>query len=541
MDIPIDEIRSSPFQPRLDFDLSDLRPSIEREGIRDPLTVRRVGDHYELMDGERRLRAAKELSLTKVPCVVEEATDEEARRLIWVLNTQRKDYTVQEKANHFRTLRDRYAMGVREIARECGYPEPQIVADHLNVLKLPEDYQQKVWRGEIGIGHIRELSVLLTEAVSYETQVTSLLDQVVEQRLDFMQLRELVKPKLKELKAARLKAAQAAVPELQGVSLETPEAKEKAAKALRREAGRQRKAALTPEEKAKREEDKKRKRAEREAARKKREEAELQKRLEAEKAKMVKLSLQQAEALLLDDPKFLEKAAQKLKAITKGEEAPSESSIHKRKFDVWSIAQVDVDKPYGDPEYPGAIPGDIVGNVLLWFLPKGGKVVDPMAGGGVTEDVCKALGQHYTPLLYDNFSIKDYKYRRSITFNDIAKGTLPPEAQGADLVFADPPYGPLKEYGAPPEGLYQIIQGLAEASLQALNPGGVAAVLMQNYYMEGECMGDLIPLINDTIAIFKDVGFKQIFEATVPLYGKVARSDDHMTHIDRRLLVFRRD
>lgn len=228
------------------------------------------------------------------------------------------------------------------------------------------------------------------------------------------------------------------------------------------------------------------------------------------------------------------------KAVTEAEKPPS-LGILKRKFDVWSIAEKDLEKPFGDPEYPGAIPGDIVGNVLLWFLPKGGKVVDPMAGGGVTEDVCKALGQHYTPLLYDNFSIKDYKYRGSIMFNNIAKGTLPPEAQGVDLLFADPPYGPLKEYGAPPEELYQIIRGLAEASLQALNPGGVVAVLMQNYYMEGECMGDLIPLINDTSAIFKDVGFKQIFEATVPLYGKVARSDDHMTHIDRRLLVFRRD
>jgi hypothetical protein len=74
----------------------------------------------------------------------------------------------------------------------------------------------------------------------------------------------------------------------------------------------------------------------------------------------------------------------------------------------------------------------------------------------------------------------------------------------------------------------------------SLKPNGYVAVLMANYYTGGECVGDFVPLIRETARIFEDAGFKQIFEATVPLYGKVARSNDHMTHIDRRLLIFQK-
>jgi len=227
--------------------------------------------------------------------------------------------------------------------------------------------------------------------------------------------------------------------------------------------------------------------------------------------------------------------------VSKFETLPHRGNdVVKRKFDVWNIANIDLEKPFGDADYPGAIPGDIVGNVLLWFLPNGGKVVDPMAGGGVTEDVCRALGDKYEPLLYDNMSLKNYNYRESIKYNDIEQGSLPEEAHGADLIFVDPPYGPLKEYGFESERLRSVLKGLAKASIDVLKPNGYVAVLMQNYYVEGECVGDFVPLIRETAEIFESFGFKQIFEATVPLHGKVARSDEHMTHIDRRLMVFQK-
>jgi len=218
-----------------------------------------------------------------------------------------------------------------------------------------------------------------------------------------------------------------------------------------------------------------------------------------------------------------------------------EAQIIRRKFDVWNIAGIDLKKPFGDPSYPGAIPGDIVGNVLLWFLPDGGKIVDPMAGGGVTEDVCKFLGSDkYQCLLFDSKRLPNYKYRESIRFNDIATGSLPLEAESVDLVFADPPYGPLKEYGMNVEDLKRVIEGLAQASYKVLKLKGKVAVLMQNHYEGGECTGKFIGLVRQTAEIFEKSGFTQIFEVTVPLYGKVPRNEATMTHIDRRLMVFQK-
>jgi ParB family chromosome partitioning protein len=226
---------------------------------------------------------------------------------------------------------------------------------------------------------------------------------------------------------------------------------------------------------------------------------------------------------------------------TPSKEEPTESKpqIVKRAFDVWGIAAMDTEKPFGDKDYPGNIPGDIVGNVLIWFLPDGGKVVDPMAGGGVTEDVCKFLGiEKYPSVLFDSKRLHSYRYRETIKYADVSDGKLPDEANNAALVFADPPYGPLKEYGMTINDLYRVLSGLAKASYGCLKGKGIVAVLMQNYYAEGECQGEFIPLVRRTIEIFEATGFKQIFEITVPLYGKVARSKISMTHIDRRLVIF---
>ncbi len=266
----------------------------------------------------------------------------------------------------------------------------------------------------------------------------------------------------------------------------------------------------------------------------------LTRQIKAEKERVKK-----ANEELRKDPELRKEVAEEIKteqtSKKKRDSTRSYFEPKKRSFDVWNIAAIDLEKPFGDPEYPGAIPGDIVANVLMWFLPEGGKVIDPMAGGGVTEDVCRFLDPIYDALLYDNFSLSDYKYRGSIDFNDILTGKLPEEANGADLIFADPPYGPQKDYGTNPERIFLLLEGLAKASKDTLKDHGLVSVLMQNYYLEDECVGEFVPLIRKTAEIFEMIGFKQIFEVTVPLYGKVARSKEHMTHIDRRLMVFRKE
>lgn len=248
MEVPIGLIRPSPYQPRLDFDLEDLKGSIMKDRIVSPLVVRQIDSGYELIDGERRARLAKELGYETVPCQVIEADDEKAMRLVWRLNVERKDYTPKEKAYHFRN-RQREGMSLREIGRLFGYDHHDILM-YLNVFKLPEEYQEAVWQGSIPIGNIRELEALLGSGAHAPPEVINWLDQ----RLSSPELRKALSPTLAKFKEQQVQKAQQAIGEIAPeIALETPEDYERAAAALREEAKRRSEALLTPQERAARE------------------------------------------------------------------------------------------------------------------------------------------------------------------------------------------------------------------------------------------------------------------------------------------------
>jgi len=231
--IPIDMVKPSPFQPRIKFNLDELETSIKQDGILQKLLVRLVVKHYELIDGERRWRVAKKLGFTEVPCDVIEADDSEARRLVWTLNTQRKDYEPKEKALYFQKLMKEQKMSLRQIAEEFGVSHSTVI-DYLNVLKLPEQYQEMVWNGQIKMGIIRELQPLFSSG-PYGPQITELLNKVVKQGWTQKQLREALKPTLKKIEQKKVEEAKKLIPEIP-VKLETPQAYEEAAKLLKRKA-----------------------------------------------------------------------------------------------------------------------------------------------------------------------------------------------------------------------------------------------------------------------------------------------------------------
>lgn len=247
MEVPIDQIKPSPYQPRLTFDLEDIKGSIMRDGILVPLTVRKKDGYYELIDGERRWRIAKELGYETVPCTIIEADDESADRMTWKVNTLRKDYEPEEKARHWKWHQEE-GMSIRGIARDHD-ESPQNVLAHLNVFKLPEKYQRLVWdRGSpLTVGHIQELGPLFGEAVPIGTLVKR-LDLVIERKLTVHELRGVLKPDYEEIKKRRIEAAKEAVPKImpEAKKPETPEELEMAAELLRREAERRK----TPEQRA---------------------------------------------------------------------------------------------------------------------------------------------------------------------------------------------------------------------------------------------------------------------------------------------------
>ena len=245
--IAIDKIKPSPYQPRLSFDLEDIRGSILKDGVLVALTVRKKNGFYELIDGERRLRLAKDLGYKNVKCDVIDVNDETARRMVWKVNTLRKDYTPKEKAYHFRKLQES-GMSLRAIARECDYEE-HTVAAHLNVFKLPQKYQDYIWDNKISVSHIQELGAFfngsaLDNAVKY-------LDQILDRKLTSKELRDTIKPELEEIERKRVESAKKAVGKITTEVKEpkSPEELEKAAEALRREAERRKTAERKAEEK----------------------------------------------------------------------------------------------------------------------------------------------------------------------------------------------------------------------------------------------------------------------------------------------------
>jgi len=278
MDVPVDKIKPSPYQPRMTFDLEDIRGSIMRDGILVSLTVREKENYYELVDGERRLRLSKELGYKTVPCDIIEIDDDTARRMVWKVNTLRKDYTTVEKAKFFKKMQEEYGMSLQGIAREYD-TGPHTVLAYLNVFKLPDKYQQMVWGRIIPIGVIQELEKpfngMMYITPEKNPEVFTLLDRAAREK-GFGQraVREALKPYLAKFRAEQVDAAKEALAEFEP-EVETPETPEdlrKAADALRREAKRKEEAEKTPEQRAAEKAEKGR--IEKEAAEKRQREAE---------------------------------------------------------------------------------------------------------------------------------------------------------------------------------------------------------------------------------------------------------------------------
>lgn len=161
----VNEISINPNQPRRQFDraeMDDLRQSIAQHGILQPLVVRRVSDNqYELVAGERRLRAAKELSWEKVPCVVRMGVNTSATRLQLALieNIQRQDLNPIDEALAYQQLNEEYGMTHEEIGERVGRSRVGIT-NIIRVLQLPEEIQKGLIDGKISSGHAKAILMI---------------------------------------------------------------------------------------------------------------------------------------------------------------------------------------------------------------------------------------------------------------------------------------------------------------------------------------------------------------------------------------------
>jgi ParB family chromosome partitioning protein len=167
LEVAIDRITPSPFQPRRTFDeakIEELAASIRNQGIIQPLVVRPKDDGFELIAGERRWRAAMKAGLNRVPVVLRDASDLEALQLALVENLQREDLNPIEEAGGYRRLQEEFHWSQEEMAEKVGKSRPAI-ANSLRLLSLPGEVQQEVSAGNLPAGQARALLGLHTEAL----------------------------------------------------------------------------------------------------------------------------------------------------------------------------------------------------------------------------------------------------------------------------------------------------------------------------------------------------------------------------------------
>lgn len=154
-----DEIFTNPYQPRREFDeklIEELAQSISENGIIQPLTVRKTPKGYELIAGERRLRAVKKLGLKQVPIVIRKASDREALELALIENIQRENLNCIDEALAYFQLQQEFALSQEEISRRVG-KERATVANYLRLLKLPEAVMQDLKDQKLSFGHGKAL------------------------------------------------------------------------------------------------------------------------------------------------------------------------------------------------------------------------------------------------------------------------------------------------------------------------------------------------------------------------------------------------
>ncbi len=193
--IDIDKIERNPYQPRADFDpvaLDELRQSILEKGIIQPITVRRLERGYQLISGERRVRAAREAGLKQVPAyIIRVQSNEEMLELALVENLQREHLNPIEVAISYRRLIEECRLTQDEVSKRIG-KDRSTVTNFLRLLKLPDVIQMAVRKGELSGGHARALA-----GVDDEVLRMKIFKKAVSRGLSVREVERLAQPKAK--------------------------------------------------------------------------------------------------------------------------------------------------------------------------------------------------------------------------------------------------------------------------------------------------------------------------------------------------------
>lgn len=188
--IPVDEIRPNPYQPRKVFDdeaLQELSSSIKQHGVFTPILVKKSIQGYDLIAGERRLRASKLAGMKDIPAIIVDFNDQEMMEIALLENIQREDLNVMEEAKAYEKLIQRLNYTQEQLAHRVGKSREHIT-NTLRLLKLPEDVQEYVVDKKLSMGHVRALLGLKSE-----DSMRKIAKQAIDQGLSVRKVEQMVK------------------------------------------------------------------------------------------------------------------------------------------------------------------------------------------------------------------------------------------------------------------------------------------------------------------------------------------------------------
>jgi len=203
VEIALDEIKKNPYQPRTYFNeekLNELKESIEKNGLLQPIIVKKAVKGYYIIAGERRYRAFELLGRKEIPAIIKEMTDEEMMVFAVLENLQREDLSALEESESYKNLMDKMSLTQEELAKKLGKSRPYI-ANSLRLLKLPLEIKNKLEQGIISTAHARTLLSLKTKKA-----MEDVCTLVIERKMSVRELEEYVAKLLKPKEVKKPKA-----------------------------------------------------------------------------------------------------------------------------------------------------------------------------------------------------------------------------------------------------------------------------------------------------------------------------------------------
>ncbi len=200
IEIDINDLRPNPYQPRKVFNdetLNDLAESIKQHGVFQPIIVKKSIKGYEIIAGERRVRASKKVGLTKIPAIIRNLNDEQMMEIALLENLQRDNLSAIEEAVAYKTMIERLSLTQDELSKKVGKSRSHIT-NILGLLRLPKEVQEMVATNKISMGHARVLSKL-----EDDEKIINMAREIVAKKIPVRELEEESTVEKKKVKITR--------------------------------------------------------------------------------------------------------------------------------------------------------------------------------------------------------------------------------------------------------------------------------------------------------------------------------------------------